>query len=216
MNKVLPLLYIFFYCTVCNAQTTEVKYYNKNYKEVPENKARYMKIFVKNDDSTRTIEETDLRTGNKTSETYKGYEPYGIWKEWKREIDYRFNLVYTTEECTNGDLIPKLNNYFEDKDSVGYKAPKISVNEEFYHFLIKEMQYPEYAREHGIQGRIRLRFMISRDGEVSDIRVLNGIHPLLDKNCVALIRKAKFTIPPKINGQPVSICVTMPFTYRLE
>ena len=125
-------------------------------------------------------------------------------------------LVYTENECDKNNLLPKLNNYFVDVDSLRYKAPMVSEKETFHLFLAKNLIYPAPAKENNIQGRVKAKFTIGKDGSVSNISIIDGVNVVLDKEFVRILRKLKFATPPKINGQPVELCVTAPCVFRLE
>lgn len=226
MYKILLFIFTIFSCLHISAQTTQVKYYNNRNEEVPEKKARYVKEIISNQDGSVTTRETDIKKGEIVySQTYKGDEPYGIWilQSWsskkgdeQNKLDYDFPLVYDERECSNGDLLPKLDNYFEDNKTLNYTAPKISENEEIYRFLAKNIKYPAHAKENGIQGKIYAKYTIEKDGTVSNVSITKGAHVVLDKEYVRVIRTMKFDIPPTINGKPVTICVSAPASFRLE
>lgn len=199
--------------TFCYAQETQVKYYNSKYQEVPEKKARYVKTVTKNDGAT-TSTQTDLRTGDINSETFKDYEPYGVWVHGKQKLDYNFRLHYADEACTN-ETLPKLNDYFADVVSLGYKAPKVSQSEDFYYFLGRNIQYPAPAKENGIEGKVYAQFTIGKDGSVKNIIITKSAHILLDKEYARVLRKMKFAIPPTMNGKPVELCVIAPASFKL-
>lgn len=216
MNKVILTLFMFLFSMTSIAQTTETKYYNSKYKEVSEKKAKYVKTTTKNNDGSKTMNVMNLRTGHETKETYKEYEPYGIWNSGGQKRDYNFRLVYTNDECTNANLAIKKNHYFEDNDTVAYKAPRISTEVDFFQFMCKNMRYPNPAKENGIQGTVQAQFTITKEGTVKNISITKGVHVTLDKEYVRVIRKMKFNIPPMINGQPAEICVSAPCVFRLE
>src|SRR5690606_15342296 len=119
----------------------------------------------------------DLKTGKITqNDTFKGSEPYGIWKSGRHDLDYSFALVYTENECDNNNLLPKLNNFFFNVDSIGYQAPVVSEKETFSLFLAKNIVYPAPAKENNIQGRVKAKFTIGKDGSISNIAVVEGVN----------------------------------------
>ncbi|MGN0230367.1 MAG: TonB family protein, partial [Muribaculaceae bacterium] len=50
------------------------------------------------------------------------------------------------------------------------------------------MQYPSEAFNAGIQGTVVVQFTIKEDGNVSDVKVLRSIHPLLDEESVRVVK----------------------------
>lgn len=215
MSKVFVALPILCFSFFCKAQTPQTTYYDNNYKEVVKRKARYVKTTMENGDGSMTVKSVDLKNGDARTETYKNGEPYGIWSDGEHELDYNFKLAYKTDKCIDKTL-PQLNHYFADVDSLGYKAPKISPNQDFYYFLVRHTRYPSRAKENGIQGKVVAQFIIDSDGSIHDISIVSSAHVWLDKEFVRVLRKMKFAIPATINGQPVELCVTAPMNFRLE
>jgi protein TonB len=78
--------------------------------------------------------------------------------------------------------------------------------------IMRRIIYPERAREMGWQGKVKLSFIISADGLVKDIRILesSGV-AILDRNAVETVKKASpFPRPP------VAAQLIIPISYRLH
>ena len=67
----------------------------------------------------------------------------------------------------------------------------------FYSFIKKELQYPEALKEAGIEGKVFVQFTVEKTGKLSDIKVIRGIHPLLDQEAVRVMNLAEDWIPAK-------------------
>jgi len=51
-------------------------------------------------------------------------------------------------------------------------------------YIGKLVKYPKEAQDKGIQGKVIIAFVISKDGSVRDAKVIRGVHPVLDiKGC---------------------------------
>lgn len=48
-------------------------------------------------------------------------------------------------------------------------------------FISQNLRYPTIAAESSIQGRVTIRFVVSKTGEVTDVQILRGIDPACDK-----------------------------------
>lgn len=72
--------------------------------------------------------------------------------------------------------------------------------------------YPELARQMRIEGTVRLRAVIGRDGTVKELEVLSG-HPMLAKAAVAAVREWRYR-PTLLRGEPVEVetFITVIFT----
>lgn len=200
------------------AQTGETTYYKDEYhrKETTPEKARFSKTVIKNADGSITTESKDLKKGEIAwSHTYKGEEPVGSWitngvvdKSWD------FNLVYAQEDCSNN--VVKIKNFFESNDSLHYTAPGIEGAESFMKYIQHNLRYPAFARRHGIDGKVHVAFTITKEGTIENIVVTKGVHVSVDKETVRVFKNLKLSIPPKINGQPVEICVNTALRFKLD
>jgi len=88
------------------------------------------------------------------------------------------------------------------------------VNEYFLFIrerIVRSLVFPPAARRMGWSGRVLVSFIVCRDGQVSEIRIVESTgYPVLDRSVVDTIRKvAPF---PKA---PVEAELTMPIVYRL-
>ena len=82
-------------------------------------------------------------------------------------------------------------------------------------FIAKNLRYPTIAQENGIQGRVIVRFVVSKTGEISEITVVRGIDPLCDKEAVRVIKMMPKWIPGKQNGNEVSVIYNVPVVFKL-
>lgn len=76
---------------------------------------------------------------------------------------------------------------------------------------VKEHQrYPRKAKKAGIQGRVTVRFTIDEKGRMTDVKVVRGVHPLLDKEAIRVIKSApkKWTAGTR-NGKPFAFKYTI-------
>jgi TonB family protein len=203
----------------CAAQTSEVRYYKSMAMddEVPQEKAKYSKTITNNPDGSIATEKKNLKKNLVESrQIFKGEEPIGNWVyltgRGPAEMDYDFPLEYSEQNCSTG---LNVKDYFTDEAALGYEAPKISTGEQFYEFVRRNLVYPSKARRGGIQGKVELTFDMTADGIIKNIRVKKGVHILLDKEAVRILRKIKLSTPPKVNGQPRDLCGNVAISFRL-
>lgn len=83
-------------------------------------------------------------------------------------------------------------------------------------YIAKNVQYPVEAQQKGTQGRVQTCFIVEKDGSISNIEVLRGIDPLLDKEAVRVISNMPKWKPGKQKGQVVRVKYTVPVTFRLQ
>lgn len=83
-------------------------------------------------------------------------------------------------------------------------------------YLSSHIKYPVVAEENGIQGRVICTFVVERDGGVTDVKVMKGVDPSLDKEACRVINSMPKWIPGKQNGSAVRVKYTLPVTFRLQ
>lgn len=83
-------------------------------------------------------------------------------------------------------------------------------------YLAKSIKYPVIAQENGIHGRVTCSFVVEKDGSVTDIQVVRGADPSLDKEAIRVITAMPKWKPGKQRGKPVRVKYTVPVTFRLQ
>ncbi|WP_129594018.1 energy transducer TonB [Seramator thermalis] len=83
-------------------------------------------------------------------------------------------------------------------------------------FLSENIKYPVIAQENGIQGRVICNFVVERDGSITDVQVVRGVDPSLDKEAVRVIQSMPKWKPGMQRGKPVRVRFTLPVVFRLQ
>ena len=87
---------------------------------------------------------------------------------------------------------------------------------EFYKFVGKHLKYPAQARRMGIEGKVYVHFVVSKDGSLSDIKVVKGIGAGCDEEVLRIINMSPKWNPGKQRGNPVRVRMMMPITFKLQ
>jgi TonB family protein len=82
-------------------------------------------------------------------------------------------------------------------------------------FLQLNIKYPHEARIAAIQGTVYLTFVVEKDGNISDVRVLRGIGAGCDEEALRVIRLMPKWKPGKQRGKPVRVQMTIPIKFAL-
>ena len=82
-------------------------------------------------------------------------------------------------------------------------------------YLMKNIKYPEQAMKEGIQGRVAVRFIVEKDGSISDVKPVLSVHPLLNKEAVRVVESMPKWTPGKHNGKPVRVRFNLPVMFKL-
>lgn len=88
--------------------------------------------------------------------------------------------------------------------------------QELMGWLSKNMKYPTTAMENGIQGRVLVKFVITKDGSIVEPEIERPVHPLLDAEAMRVVLSMPKWEPGKQKGKPVRVRFTLPLTFRLQ
>lgn len=83
-------------------------------------------------------------------------------------------------------------------------------------FLSRNLRYPAVALENEIEGRVTLRFVVSKTGKISNIEVLRGIDPACDREAVRVVSSMPDWVPGKQNGRNVPVLFILPVVFRIN
>lgn len=83
-------------------------------------------------------------------------------------------------------------------------------------FIKEKMQYPANARRMQIEGTVHVSFIVSKTGEISDVKVLRGIMTECDREAVRVIQMMPRWKPGRQNGRPVNVRFILPLKFRLK
>ena len=87
---------------------------------------------------------------------------------------------------------------------------------DFSKWVNQRLVYPEVAKENGVQGRVMLQFTVKTDGSVSDVKVLRGVDPSLDKEAVRVVSMSPKWTPGKQRDRKVKVTYTFPVIFQLR
>lgn len=85
----------------------------------------------------------------------------------------------------------------------------------FNKYISRNLRYPIAARENNIGGRVIVSFIIEKDGNLSNIRVVRGIGGGCDDEAIRVLRKSPSWTAGLQNGQKVRVAYTMPIFFQL-
>ena len=87
---------------------------------------------------------------------------------------------------------------------------------QFSKWVNSRLQYPEIAKENGVQGRVTLQFTVEKDGTVTKVKVLRGVDPSLDKEAVRVVSMSPKWKPGKQRDRAVPVTYTFPVIFQLR
>lgn len=88
--------------------------------------------------------------------------------------------------------------------------------DKFYKFVGENIDYPDVAKRLGISGRVFVRFVIEKDGNITDINVVKGIGAGCDEEAVRVLKDSPKWNPGKQRGHAVRVYMTVPIMFMLK
>ena len=82
--------------------------------------------------------------------------------------------------------------------------------------ISQHLTYPKIAQENGIEGIVIVRFMINKDGSISNIQIIRSLDPSCDKEAIRIVKSLPKFIPGKQNGVTVAVWYTLPISFKLK
>jgi periplasmic protein TonB len=83
-------------------------------------------------------------------------------------------------------------------------------------YLYGNIKYPAIARENGIEGRVVVKFVVTKNGEIQNAQVVRGIGGGCDEEALRVVKSMPNWKPGKHNGKAVNVTFTLPVTFKLE
>ena len=80
-------------------------------------------------------------------------------------------------------------------------------------YIAKNIVYPTYAIENGIQGRVFVTFVVERDGSISNVKAMRGIGFGCDEEAIRVIQSMPKWKPARQRGETVRCSYTIPIVF---
>jgi TonB family protein len=87
---------------------------------------------------------------------------------------------------------------------------------QMYKYMADNVRYPHYAREAGIQGKVYVRFVVERDGRITNAEILRGIGGGCDEEALRIVRGLPKFTPGKQRGKAVRVSYVLPISFKLS
>lgn len=86
----------------------------------------------------------------------------------------------------------------------------------FRNWVQSNVRYPQIALENGIQGNVVIKFVVEKDGKLSNIQVLQSPDKTLSDAAVAVLQRSPKWKPGKQRNKPVRVTYTLPVSFKIQ
>jgi protein TonB len=83
-------------------------------------------------------------------------------------------------------------------------------------FLNNNVRYPADAQKKKIQGRVVVCFILTKTGNIEDVKIAKSVYPSLDAEAIRVVKLMPKWKPGKQNGKTVNVKYTLPIAFRLQ
>ena len=120
-------------------------------------------------------------------------------------------------EATNVDESAPLDANTDEVFKVVEVDPEFPGGEEaLYKYLAENIKYPVMAKNNKVEGRVYITFVIEKDGNVSDAKVLRSDNEELNAEALRVINAMPKWKPGMQQGVPVRVQYNIPITFKLR
>ena len=85
-----------------------------------------------------------------------------------------------------------------------------------FEFLGKNTKFPPAAKANSISGKVYVNFTIGKDGKIRDVKIIRGVHDLLDKEALRVVKSMPPWKPGKQRGKAVNVSYNLPINFILK
>ena len=155
----------------------------------------------------KRIDHINVLKGKAATEIYGAEGKNGVI-EIKTKKPVLLDVVVKTEAQTEPDDKPF--------DVVEQMPSFPGGKEALMKFISENVKYPKEAEEKGLQGRVVVRYIIEKDGSISEVEIAKSVNEYLDAEAIRVVNAMPKWIPGKQKGEPVRVKFTLPITFRLS
>jgi TonB family protein len=85
-----------------------------------------------------------------------------------------------------------------------------------YKFIADHLKYPESAKMKRIQGKVLVRFIVGKQGNIENPEIMKGVAPDLDAEAIRVVKSLPKWIPGSHKGKNVRVSSTVSVNFKLD
>ena len=231
MNRLISLIFLIFISFALSGQDTIIRYYQgiELKKETNKEKARYKTISTSIGENFQ-IDLYKIGSGKLIwRKSFRDNKPYGEWYDTKDNnstSNYRVygryepqgHYVYDAEKERLKESIPGIftKPRLTGVDETIFKEAEIRKLSDLVIWIAINIKYPVEAQIAGIQGIVKAQFTLDEAGRIGNVRIIEGVHEILDIESYRLLKSIPGMQPAKLDGKPVKLFVEVPISFILR
>jgi len=101
-------------------------------------------------------------------------------------------------------------------DEISASSRTNCTNLKLSKFVMRNINYPEICKENDIDGKVFVEFVIDKNGDVINAKILREPHAALGIEALRVIRKLPQFVPGMQKGESVNVKMTLPVNFVLN
>jgi len=140
----------------------------------------------------------------------------------KRTVSSNTPSNKTNQNQTEADVscyitIPITQEYGEKTFILVEQMPQYPGGEkELRNYISKKLKYPQIAKDNRIQGKVIVRFIVTKTGQIERVEIIRSLDPFCDKEAIRIVKSLPKFIPGKQEDKNVNVWYTLPINFKLE
>jgi len=140
----------------------------------------------------KTSDISNVVTEMPMPDVHKAYSPYESYqKEDVENLEQIFQVIEQMPQFPGGEV-------------------------ELMDIISRRLKYPVSALRNDIQGKVILRFVVTRTGRIVNPEVVRSLDPDCDREALRVVTSLPRFIPGKQNGRNVNVYYTLPIAFKLK
>ncbi len=138
------------------------------------------------------------------------------------DIDDEFDFDADADETTTIDqteIQPEITEDYDDEPIDFYSAQEAAEfpggNAALFKFISDNLDYPDEAKSNDVTGTVGVKFVIDKQGNVTNVEVVRSVDPYLDREAVRVIKMMPRWKPAQQRGKPVKVILMLPIRFEL-
>ena len=86
----------------------------------------------------------------------------------------------------------------------------------FGQWIAQNVKYPAEAKAKKIQGKVIATFILTKEGKITKVKILQGVNEFLDKETVRVISSSPDWTPGYLDGKPQNVEFAFPVVFKLN
>lgn len=128
-----------------------------------------------------------------------------------------FVLLINTAMAQDSDFIYSevMGKYKKQKD-FGFKYAMFPNGKNgLITFINSTIEYPKQATEKKIQGKVSIKYTVSKNGRITKVKIQKGESKILNQEAKRVIKSMNQWKPGKAHGKPIKLTYTQDFNFKL-